>query len=671
MIRNSQGLHPLWVEKGGSGGSSGKVDYPDYIKNAHSQLLSGDDADSGTFSIGSTDAIDNLVTTGIAASPYDSFTTVSVFDPSTEVSAISGVITSFSTYVGDIDEGAWDTDVWATVYGMLSEIWSASAWESYTPGAAASIDGAFETSTLTAVDDIASGYTLSVPEAAANIDSGFIDPTLGALSGITTAGVLTDATDIATSGIDALDASLTLTADSDISAGFIDPAPSASTDIDTAWDAPALSADTDIAAGWDDPTPDADSDISSMDVDGDVDNAVSAFAGVLDAQLDADVYPRFEAGMRDINAVVSSAFAIGRANIEEGRNKQVADYDGKLRYQATFNQHNKEMDAHIQADRIHAQNTDSYNLSRADAYKQQDALTANDRNSYNIAISDALKHEDVIASESVRQENDLISKAYLQEDELNARAETAKLQLLGQGWLQYDAHTQAIAVQKNDILAKIYSQIDEINARAATQENDLLARAWMAIDDINARLTVSYNDVITRGILFENDVLSKETLQKNEKIAQAYIQEDQLSTSMVNTKNAQRAQEASGRAQVLMEGCQQVVSILQLEAEMQKALTHYTIEANRVNIVAQSEEAQATSDFTVKDALWAFSLHERAGNVLASIAGANTVREGEHISKAQSAIGGAVSGAAAGAMIGSAPGAVVGGILGLAAGLMG
>lgn len=65
----------------------------------------------------------------------------------------------------------------------------------------------------------------------------------------------------------------------------------------------------------------------------DVTEEVEAFSDHLDAQLEATVYPRFEAGMRDIGAVMSSAFAIGRANIEEGRNREVARYSSQLRLQ--------------------------------------------------------------------------------------------------------------------------------------------------------------------------------------------------------------------------------------------------------------------------------------------------------------------------------------------------
>jgi len=65
-----------------------------------------------------------------------------------------------------------------------------------------------------------------------------------------------------------------------------------------------------------------------------VDASVTEYAADLDARLNAEVLPRFEAGMRDINAVTSSAFAIGRANIEENQDRQVAKYSADLHMKA-------------------------------------------------------------------------------------------------------------------------------------------------------------------------------------------------------------------------------------------------------------------------------------------------------------------------------------------------
>jgi hypothetical protein len=65
-----------------------------------------------------------------------------------------------------------------------------------------------------------------------------------------------------------------------------------------------------------------------------IDNAVDEYSLDLGDRLTAEVLPRFEAGMRDINAVVSSAFAIGRGIIEAGQTRQVAKYSADLHMKA-------------------------------------------------------------------------------------------------------------------------------------------------------------------------------------------------------------------------------------------------------------------------------------------------------------------------------------------------
>jgi hypothetical protein len=59
-----------------------------------------------------------------------------------------------------------------------------------------------------------------------------------------------------------------------------------------------------------------------------------AHATALDNDLDTKVYPRFEAGMRDINAVMTSAFVIGRAIIEIDRNDKYDKFLADMEFQA-------------------------------------------------------------------------------------------------------------------------------------------------------------------------------------------------------------------------------------------------------------------------------------------------------------------------------------------------
>jgi hypothetical protein len=65
-----------------------------------------------------------------------------------------------------------------------------------------------------------------------------------------------------------------------------------------------------------------------------MDADVVAYSDLLNEQLESVIYPQFEAGMRDINAVMSSAFAIGRANIAVSHTHEVAKHSSSLRLNA-------------------------------------------------------------------------------------------------------------------------------------------------------------------------------------------------------------------------------------------------------------------------------------------------------------------------------------------------
>lgn len=60
----------------------------------------------------------------------------------------------------------------------------------------------------------------------------------------------------------------------------------------------------------------------------------AAHASFLDTEINTKVYPRFESGMRDIGAVMTSAFTIGRAIIEMDRNDKVDKFQADMEFQA-------------------------------------------------------------------------------------------------------------------------------------------------------------------------------------------------------------------------------------------------------------------------------------------------------------------------------------------------
>ena len=63
-------------------------------------------------------------------------------------------------------------------------------------------------------------------------------------------------------------------------------------------------------------------------------NAISAHSAILRDEIDQKLLPQFLAGMRDINAIQSSAFIIGKSLIYDGHTKAVNEFAGNLRIAA-------------------------------------------------------------------------------------------------------------------------------------------------------------------------------------------------------------------------------------------------------------------------------------------------------------------------------------------------
>ncbi len=103
-----------------------------------------------------------------------------------------------------------------------------------------------------------------------------------------------------------------------------------------------------------------------------------------------------------------------------------------------------------------------------------------------------------------------------------------------------------------------------------------------------------------------------------------------------------------------------------------RLLGHLTSEANRIKIVAKSEEYERNIKFDEQDALWDLETYQFGSNVMAGISGGSVNTKGNEISTGQSVLGGAMSGAAIGAQIPGAgvPGAVAGAVIGGIGGLL-
>jgi hypothetical protein len=63
-----------------------------------------------------------------------------------------------------------------------------------------------------------------------------------------------------------------------------------------------------------------------------VNNMVDAESALLDDEIEETTLPRYHAGLRDMNAVMTSSFAIGGSLIESSKIKSVAKFDAEVRY---------------------------------------------------------------------------------------------------------------------------------------------------------------------------------------------------------------------------------------------------------------------------------------------------------------------------------------------------
>jgi hypothetical protein len=225
----------------------------------------------------------------------------------------------------------------------------------------------------------------------------------------------------------------------DIDTNWDVPTPEAVINIPDNWTDPEYDAIDNIAADWTDPSPNAPDDIdTNLASSATISAAVTAYGTRLDDTISSDVVPRFQAGMRDINAVQSSAFVIGRAVIEGMRDRDVANFDADLTTKLTAQQDQLLGQAFMQDDKILAANVDSENKAMTQGYLQIDKMNAESTNDKNKVSAQAYLEQDKILASSVMDKNKAIAQAYTQADKLRVADTNDKSKLKAQALIQGD-----------------------------------------------------------------------------------------------------------------------------------------------------------------------------------------------------------------------------------------
>jgi hypothetical protein len=127
------------------------------------------------------------------------------------------------------------------------------------------------------------------------------------------------------------------------------------------------------------------------------------------------------------------------------------------------------------------------------------------------------------------------------------------------------------------------------------------------------------------------------------------------------------------RNEMVMSGADAILRLGIAKDELQKTVAHYTIEANRLRVVATKEQTDTGIALAVGDGKWDLELYQYGANVMASISGAAAIPSSNSSrgpTTAQSAIGGALAGAAIGSELFGKTGGAAGAGIGLGLGLL-
>ena len=125
----------------------------------------------------------------------------------------------------------------------------------------------------------------------------------------------------------------------------------------------------------------------------------AAFGASLDDQIITTVLPRFQGGMRDINAVVSSAFVIGQSIIESFKDRDVAKHESGLRVSAEH----KNADIDISVATINL--SKDVSMATSNLTKDTDVATVNLNKNVGVATANLSKDVNISTSNLTKNVN--------------------------------------------------------------------------------------------------------------------------------------------------------------------------------------------------------------------------------------------------------------------------
>jgi hypothetical protein len=137
----------------------------------------------------------------------------------------------------------------------------------------------------------------------------------------------------------------------------------------------------------------------------------------------------------------------------------------------------------------------------------------------------------------------------------------------------------------------------------------------------------------------------------------SFVLGEALIESQATIQKARFASEL--RKAFIFNGLASLIDMWKFQYEYYRVVEHYSLEKDRMKIVALKEQRDQDIQLDESDAKWDLEVFAHGANVMAGISGGTTHSQGQKASRAASAIGGALSGASVGYAAGAAYGSYV------------
>ena len=244
--------------------------------------------------------------------------------------------------------------------------------------------------------------------------------------------------------------------------------------------------------------------------------------------------------------------------------------------------------------------------------------------------------ESLLRAEKLRQVSqftaELRYKLFMQADEINARFMTERREIDSKFRLQFEELTARFKVQQKDKVTEYnvlnqstamqYNiQFRELTTRYKLQFAELTSRYKLQFQEISARFKIEFMQTTAKYKIQHKDKVTDYQLQHRDLSAKFKLQFQELTAAFKNRAQDINMQFKNQRQTTVRHMISESLKILMDEVRFSSEWTRLSIEANRLRIIAKSEQAQEQLLINEHNARWDLEVFSYGTAVLGGIGG--------------------------------------------------